>query len=158
MSIYDSVEGYAQQLNMTVGQATEMVGSLKSIAGLMDKSRKCPLCFGNTLEFDSGEWETGTKAYVYCENGKVRSKDAEGNKFLDTCDFSDSDASKYLFTEAHDCDVILGTASFLDIRNEQAVRRELGQTWSECVDVTNADLKQLLRELSIKIELPRGQW
>lgn len=141
MSVYDSVEKYATELNMSIEQAEIRLAYFKKVREEMKHSRKCPKCHKYTLEFEGGEWESGIKDWVYCANDEIEKIDDEGNKFLDECDFTDDVRKEHLFAFHHDFDVVLMMSCGLDIHDDEAVLHLIGETWSEFV---NKDTKTLL--------------
>lgn len=133
MSVYDSTEKYATELNMSIEQAEIRLAYFEKVSEEMKQSRKCPKCQQLTLNVEGGEWESGVRDWVYCANDKIETTDEEGEKIFEECDFTDDVNKEYLFAFHHDFDAVLMMACGLDIHDEKAVFNHIGETWSEFV-------------------------
>ncbi len=142
MSIYDSVEGYAKELNMSVEQAKIRIDHFSKTKAEMKESMKCPKCQQYTLAVEHGEWEAGVSSWIYCENDKIEKVDEEGDKYFDECDFTDDVENKYLFAFEHDFDVVLMMSCSVDITNEQEVLSYIGSSWNDFVEKDTESLLQ----------------
>ena len=142
MSIYDSVEGYAKELNMSIEQAKIRVEYFTRVKVEMNETRKCPKCHQYTLAVEGGEWEAGVSDWIYCDNDEIEKTTEDGHKYFDGCDFTDDVENKYLFAFEHDFDAVLMMSCGLDIHNEQEVLNAIGCSWQEFVERDTNDFVQ----------------
>lgn len=140
MSIYDSVETYSKQLNMSLEQAKIRVEYFLKMRDEMEKSRKCPKCGQLTLDVESGEWESGISDWIYCGNDEIETVNDDGDKFYEECEFTDDVKNEYLFAFDHDFDVVLMMYSSVNITNEKEVLNFIGLSWNEFVENDTKDI------------------
>ena len=144
MGVRDSVEGYAEKLNMTVEQAKVRLDHFASMQEGIKESKKCPKCGMYTLEIDGGEWEAGVQAFIYCENDEVPTVDEDGEEYLESCEFTDSPKDCYIFASEPDFDEVLMVSCSINIYDEVEVRAQLGQTWEEFVEESNKHILETI--------------
>lgn len=140
MSVYETAEKYAEQLNMSLEQASIRLEYFYKVKEEMKETRKCPKCHQYTLAVEGGEWESGISDWVYCENDNIERIDEEGEKYFGECDFTDSIENKYLFAFEYDFDAVLMMSCSLDINDEVAVKNYIGSTWNEFVEKDTSSL------------------
>lgn len=129
MSVYESIETYAEFTHMSLEQAKIRYEHFAEIKKQMHESRKCPKCQKHTLAVESGEWESGVSDWIYCENE-------------DECDFTDDVKKEYLFAFEVDFDVILYFACQLEHSNLEQLEREIGLNWNDFIEKEMADIQR----------------
>lgn len=140
MSIYESAEKYAEELNMSVEQAKIRLDYFLKVKEDMRATRKCPKCGQHTLAVEGGEWESGVSDWVYCGNDKIETRDENGDNYFEECDFTDAVKKEYLFAFEIDFDAVLMMSCSLDINNRQEVLNVIGMPWKEFVEKDTKNL------------------
>lgn len=143
MGAYESVENYAKFTHMSLEQAKIRYEHFIAIGKQMHDSKRCPKCQQYTLEYEGGEWESGIKAYVYCENDKIKTTDEDGDTFYEECEFADDVKPEYLFAVEADFDVVLYMACSIENEGLEKIEKQIGYSWQDFVEKENASLLQV---------------
>lgn len=139
MSIYQSVEEYAKQTNITKEQAKIRCDYYLALQKKADEKRVCPECKQATLVHESGCSEGGYGDYIYCENDKVPYVE-DGEEGMTDCEFTTNDTGEYEeIMSYYDFDVVLAMAHDIERlkQDEMEVTVSLGQNWQMFVEREN---------------------
>lgn len=135
MSIYNSLEGYAEFLCVPQSVVEERYAIMSAKYNKVLESRKCPKCGNSSLDFavEDGKDIVGGM-YVYCSTH---------NKEQGTsCDFRGvADKGVFEFLEPFQYDKLVRIASLYDITDDAEITEYFGKSWGAIVEEENQKLQ-----------------